>query len=99
MHTVIGRNIDIARSEDGVLYVFHPGMEPVHLYSSRLIKNMTSKEIDMLYLVNQDRTSTQFRVSRLDEVLERFKDRCYINIDKFWMWPEEIAAKVREHGM
>lgn len=91
--------IDIARSQDGVLYVFHPGMEPVHLYSSRLIKNMTSREIDMLYLVNQDRTATQFRVSRLDEVLDRFKDRCYINIDKFWMWPEEIAAKVRDHGM
>ena len=91
--------IDVARFADGVLYVFHPGMERAHLYSARLIRDMTAQEVDSLCLVNQDVTPTQFHVSRLDEVLDRFKDRCYINIDKFWMWPDEIARRVRAHGM
>lgn len=91
--------IDVTRSADGVLYVFHPGMEPAHLYSARLISEMESREVDMLYLVNQDRTATQFHVPRLSEVLERFRGRCFINIDKFWDWPREIAEAVRALGM
>lgn len=91
--------IDIARSSDGVLYTFHPGMEPVHLYSSRSIFNMESREVDMLPLVNQDRTPTQYHVPRLRDVLDRFKGRCYINVDKFWMWPDEIAKEIRDRGM
>ncbi len=91
--------IDVTRSADGVLYVFHPGMEHAHLYSARRISEMTSREVDMLYLVNQDRTATQFRVPRLSDVLERFRGRCFINIDKFWDWPREIAQAVRALGM
>ena len=91
--------LDISRSADGTLYVFHPGTEPVFLKSQKYIKDMTSGEVDAMYLVNQDDTPTQYRVSRFDEILERFKGRCYINIDKFWMWPAEIAQKVRDHGM
>ncbi len=91
--------IDVARSADGVLYVFHPGMESAHLYSARLISEMESREVDMLYLVNQDRTATQFHVPRLTDVLERFRGRCFINIDKFWDWPREIAEAVRAFGM
>ncbi|MGI6238506.1 MAG: glycerophosphodiester phosphodiesterase family protein [Christensenellales bacterium] len=91
--------IDISRSADGVLYVFHPGMEPVHLYSPRLIRDMHSREVDMLYLVNQDRAATEHRVPRLHDVLARYKGKCYINIDKFWMWPREIAEAVRAQNM
>lgn len=91
--------LDISRSADGTLYVFHPGMEPVFLKSAKYIKEMTSAEVDAMYLMNQDGVPTQYKVSRFDEILERFKGRCYINIDKFWMWPTEIAQKVRDHGM
>lgn len=91
--------IDVTRSADGVLYVFHPGMEHAHLYSARLISQMESREVDMLYLVNQDRTATQFRVPRLSEVLAQFRGRCFLNIDKFWDWPREIAQAVRDFGM
>ncbi len=91
--------IDISRSADGTLYVFHPGTEPMFLKSSKYIKDMTTAEVDALFLANSDHTYTQYKVPKFDEVLELFKDKCYINIDKFWMWPEEIAAKVREHGM
>ena len=91
--------IDISRSIDGTLYVFHPGTEPMFLKSKKYIKEMTTEEVDAMFLVNSDHTYTQYKVPKFDEVLERFKDRCYINIDKFWMWPDEIAKKVRDHGM
>jgi len=91
--------IDISRSADGVLYVFHPGTEPTYLRSKKYIKEMTSDEVDSMFLVNSDSAVTQYKVSRFDEILERFKDRCYINIDKFWMWPDDIAKRVCAHGM
>lgn len=91
--------IDISRSIDGKLYVFHPGMEPAHLGSSKYIKEMFSKEIDELYYINQDDVKTLYKINTLDEVLEHLKGRCIVNVDKFWMWMDEIVAVIRRHGM
>ena len=91
--------IDISRSADGTLYVFHPGTEPMFLKSKKYIKEMTTQEVDSMFLVQSDHTYSQYKVPYFDDLLDQFKGRCYINIDKFWMWPEEIAKKVRDHGM
>jgi glycerophosphoryl diester phosphodiesterase len=50
-------------------------------------------------LVNQDRAPTIWGVPRLEEMLKDLKGRCYINLDKFWNCPDEIAALVRKLGM
>ena len=91
--------IDVARSKDGHLYVFHPGMEPPHLHSKRYISDMTAAEVDELRYLNQDDCPTPYRVNTLDEALTLMKDRCYINVDKFWMYMPEIAERIRAHGM
>ena len=91
--------IDVEMSRDGKLYIFHPGMEAAHLFHAERIKNMTSEEISHLRYVNYDRTPTQFRVNTFDEFLCRFKDRCYINVDKFWGHPKEIYEAIKAHGM
>lgn len=91
--------IDISRSIDGKLYVFHPGMEKPHLHSDRYIKDMTSDEVDKLVYVNQDDVPTSYHVNTLDEVLDLLKDRCYVNVDKFWMYMPEITECIRRHGM
>ena len=91
--------LDVAPSRDGVLYVFHPGMEPVFLRSDRFICDMDSREVDSLVLHNQDGARTQYRVPRLREVLELLRDRWYINLDKFWSCPAEISREVRELNM
>jgi len=91
--------IDISRSADGTLYVFHPGTEPMFLKSQKYIREMTTQEVDSLFLCNSDHTYTQYKVPKFNEFLDLFKGRCYINIDKFWMWPQEITARVRDHGM
>ena len=91
--------IDVSRSADGELFVFHPGTEPVFLLSDRLIRDMTAEEVRKLRFYNYDHAVTELGISTLDEVLEQLKDRCIVNIDKFPDCPAEIAAAVRRHGM
>lgn len=90
---------DISMSADGKLWIFHPGMERVHLYHNESLRHMTSEEISHLRFANQDSTPTQFPVCTFEELLETFKGRCYINVDKFWEHPREIAEAIRRHHM
>lgn len=91
--------IDISKSADGKLFIFHPGMEHAHLNKNIDLSKMTWDEISRLRYVNLDNDETQFSINTLDEVLEQFKDRCYINCDKFWDHPREITDCIRAHGM
>lgn len=90
--------IDVSKSKDGKFYVFHPGMEHVFLKSEHL-STLTSQEIDELYLLNQDSVPTSYKVPTLEEVLLLLKDKCYINVDKFWTDVEGIAKVIRECGV
>lgn len=91
--------LDISKSRDGTLYVFHPGTEPHFLHSEKLIADMTDAEVNACRLHNSDGTQTQYSVPTFDAVLEELKGRCVINIDKFTMFPEDIVKTVRRHGM
>ena len=91
--------IDVSRSQDGELFIFHPGMESAHLNQNCSISQMNAAEVRALRFVNQDNAPTQFGLNTLDEVLETFKDRCFINCDKFWEHPKEITDCIRRHGM
>ena len=42
---------------------------------------------------------TPYHVPRLREVLELLRGKCYINLDKFWSCPVEIAREVRALNM
>lgn len=91
--------VDLNMSADGVLIIFHPGMEKAHLCTDKKLPMLTYEEISTLRYVNFDNTPTQFGVMRFDELLERFKGRCYINIDKFWGHPAEIYREIKRHNM
>ena len=88
--------LDVAPSRDGVLYVFHPGMEHVFLKSDTMICDLDSRQVDAMVLRNQDSALTPYHVPRLRELLQ---GKCYINLDKFWGCPEAIAREVRELNM
>ena len=91
---------DVDISSDGVLVVFHPEMEPNHLcLRGKLLTELTHREIKELRYVNYDNTPTQFGIPDFDDFLEQFKDRCYINVDKFWGNPEAIYRAIKRHGM
>ena len=90
---------DLNMTADGELVIFHPKMEPHHFCKNVSIPQMSWEEVKELRYVNLDDTPTQFGVVRFDDLLENFKDRCYINIDKFWGNPEAIYRAVKRHGM
>ena len=91
--------IDLNRTADGKLVIFHPKMENQQLGFSGSINDYDWEFVRQLRYLNSDRAQTQFGIQTLDEVLEQFKGRCYINIDKFWLYPREISEVVRRHGM
>ena len=90
---------DVSVSCDGKLYLFHPFMEPAHFGMLPCFRLLPLSVIKKQHYVNYDRTKTQFTVPDFDEFLDAFKDRCYINIDKFWSAPEKIYSAIKAHGM
>lgn len=91
--------LDVARSREGTLFVFHPGQEPHHLLISRYIRDMSDDEVRTLRYVSMDHNPTEFGISLFDDVLEQLKNRCIINVDKFPDWMAEITHTIRRHGM
>ena len=91
--------IDVSRSLDGKLFIFHPSMEHAHLNKPLLLPTLPFSVIKKLRYVNCDNTKTQFGVSSLDDFFEQFKGRCFINVDKFWNNPERIYHTIKRHGM
>lgn len=91
--------IDVSRSLDGKLFVFHPSKERAHLNKPVFLPLLPFDMIKKLCYVNCDNTPTQFGISSLDDILEQFKGRCLINIDKFWDNPEQIYRTIKRHKM
>jgi glycerophosphoryl diester phosphodiesterase len=86
-------------TSDGKLIIYHPVMERRHLGKDVYVDTMPWEELKELRYQNYDRTPTQFGIITFDELLETFKGRCYINIDKFWGHPQEIYAAIKRHDM
>lgn len=91
--------IDVDCTADGKLVIFHPGMEYCHFCTDKRIPELTWEQVKELRYVNYDHAPTQFGVETLDDLLENFKGRCYINVDKFWGNPEAIYRAIKAHGM
>ncbi len=91
--------LDVDMTADGQLVIFHPGMEAQHLGFDGRVCDLTYEEVQKLRYVNYERNPTQFGIHTFDEVFETFKNRCYINVDKFWGHPAEIYAAIKRHNM
>lgn len=91
--------IDANISKDGTLYSLHPGMEKAHLGKDCHLPDLTDEEVRALRYVNYDRVPTEWGLCTLDEIFSRYKDRCFINVDKFWDYPEKISDLIRKHKM
>lgn len=91
--------IDVTKSADGELFIFHPGMEKRQFNKDINIRQMNAADIRELKLCNFDGAPTQIGLNTLDEVLEHLKGRCYINIDKFGDNPAAIIEVVKRHDM
>ena len=90
---------DLDFTADGKLVIFHPGMERNHLFLDKSIEQMPWNDVKNLRYVNNDNCYTQFGILTFDELLETFKGRCYINIDKFWGNPANIYKAIKAQDM
>ena len=90
---------DVALTADGKLVLFHEGFEKQLLRSDKKIKEMTYDELKALPLWHSHGHETPHTVELLDDLLEHFKNRCIINLDKAWSKIPQLAEAVRRHGM
>ena len=91
--------VDAVMSTDGDFFAFHNGKEKVFLGVEKDIRTMNTKEIASLRCFNSDGTQINQKVERLDDILEQFKGRCLINIDRSWFYWEETIRCIERHQM
>lgn len=91
--------VDAAMTTDGVFYAFHNGEEKIEYGITKDIRTMSSKEVDDLYTLNSLGHETKQKTERLEDVLERFRGRCLINIDRSWFYWKEIITFLNRRGM
>jgi len=89
--------LDVNRSVDGKIFIFHHGMERTCFGTDERTRNMSFEQIRALRYLNVDRNPTKHPPCTLDEVFEEFKNKCFIQIDKFWAYPKEVTDIIRRH--
>lgn len=91
--------VDVIQTTDGEFFVFHNGQEPGLVGTERDIRTMSSREVEALNFYNGMQEKVSERVNRLDDVLEHFKGRCLINIDRSWFYWSDVIKTLKRHGM
>lgn len=76
--------MDLIKSTDGVLYIFHDGMEERNFKIKENIKTMSSKEIDSLCYYNSVDAKTDYKVILFEDAIKEFKNNELYNIDRAW---------------
>ncbi len=91
--------MDLFQSTDGEIFIFHTGKEPYQLDRHIDLTRMSSQEIRAMRLVNVDFNATAFGLNTFDEILEQFKGRCILNLDRCFGFLEDVIKKVEAHQM
>lgn len=91
--------MDLFKSKDGEIFVFHTGMEPAYLDHHFRIETLTSEEIRRLRLCNVDLAETFMPLNTFDEVLEHYKNKCILNLDRCVNIVKDVMETVERHGM
>lgn len=89
--------VDLIKSEDGVLYTIHDTYERRLLKKMHNIKTMTSKTIDKLQYYNCIGEPTGQHVQHFEDVLQHFTDGELFNIDRAWSILPEVDAVMRQY--
>jgi len=91
--------VDAVMSTDGDFFAFHNGKEKGILGVDQDIRTMSSFEIASFRCFNSSGTQINQKIDRLDDILEQFKGRCLINIDRSWFYWEETIRCIERHHM
>lgn len=99
MHGADIIEMDVIRSTDGVFYAFHDGVEKQVFQFEKDIRNMTSTEIESYPTFNALGIPMDSPLCRMDDVLETFKGKCLINVDRSWFYWEDVIKQLNRHNM
>ena len=90
--------VDITMSKDGVFYAFHDGQEK-HVFGQDIdIRQMLSKEIDQLIVINPFGKPMTQSIEKFQDVFQRFNGKCVMNIDRSWPYWETFLPYLKELG-
>ena len=91
--------MDLFKSTDGEIFIFHTGKEPYQLNKNIDLTKLDSEEIKKLRLINVDFYPTQWGINSFDDVLEHFKGRCILNLDRIGDCIPDVIKAVERHNM
>lgn len=91
--------LDLFKSADGEIFVFHTGKEPQQLAKNIRVTDLTAEEIRKLKLVNVDFAPTRWGLNSFDEILEHFKGKCILNLDRCGGFMPEVIKQIRRHNI
>jgi len=91
--------VDVIQTTDGDFFAFHNGQEPGLIGTDRDIRTMSTTEVEQLRFFNGMQTQIAEPVNRLDDILEHFKGRCLINIDRSWFYWRDVIQLLNRHQM
>lgn len=91
--------IDVTKTIDGQFVAFHTGEEPFLLGTHIPLASMTLEQVKNLSLYNNIGQLTDQKLNLLDDILEHFRNRCFINIDRSWQYWSNIINVIKDHNM
>lgn len=91
--------VDVIQTTDGDFFTFHNGQEPGLIGTAKDIRTMSTAEVEQLRYRNGMQEIVSERVNRLDDVLEHFKGKCLINIDRSWFYWRDVIKLLNRHNM
>lgn len=91
--------VDVIQTTNGEFYAFHNGQEPGLVGTDQDIRTMSSSQVQNLIFRNSMQEEVGEKVNRLDDILEHFKGRCLINIDRSWFYWKDIIGELKRHQM
>ena len=91
--------MDVIRTTDGKFFAFHNGQEKGVFGRPLDIRTLSSEQVRKLQFINGIQEQISEGVNSLDDILEYFKGRCLINIDRTWFFWEDIVPYLKKHEM
>lgn len=91
--------VDVIQTTDGGFFAFHNGQEPGLIETNQDIRTMSTKQVKALRFQNSMQEQIGEGVNSLDDILEHFKGRCLINIDRSWFYWEDVIRALIRHNM